>query len=312
MKVRWLWFTALLPAALGLLLAALIAGGQLENHQIYLEGRLIFVAPLLGFLLTGLVSIILLIRQRAEMRIQYGISHHQAEAAEERRRFLRRLDHELKNPLTAIRAGLANLNWLPSEEMRNETLDSVEAQTLRLSRLASDLRKLADLETRTLELIPVDMGQLLQEVMEVSQERPEAGQRRLTLSVPQAPWPLPAVQGDQDLLFLAAHNLMDNALKFTQPGDTIEIRAFEDGERIVIEVADTGPGIPDEDLLHIWDELYRGQGARGIPGSGLGLSLVRAIAERHGGQVNLRSRPGQGTVFTLRLPVLRLRSGQIQ
>jgi two-component system OmpR family sensor kinase len=119
------------------------------------------------------------------------------------------------------------------------------------------------------------------------------------------------VEGDQDLLFLAAHNLVDNALKFTQPGDTIEIRAFEDGEQVVIEVADTGPGIPEEEIPHIWDELFRGQGGHGIPGSGLGLALVRAIAERHGGQVTLRSRRGQGTVFTLRLPVLRLRSGQV-
>jgi two-component system OmpR family sensor kinase len=70
-----------------------------------------------------------------------------------------------------------------------------------------------------------------------------------------------------------------------------------------VEVADTGPGIPEPEIAHIWDELYRGEGARGIPGSGLGLALVRAIVERHGGQVSLRSRAGQGTVFSLRLPL---------
>ena len=96
---------------------------------------------------------------------------------------------------------------------------------------------------------------------------------------------------------------MDNALKFTGPDDTIEIRAFEDGTRVVIEIADTGPGILEEEIEQIWDELYRGRDARGIPGSGLGLSLVRAITERHGGDVNVRSRKDQGTVFTLRLPV---------
>jgi len=174
---------------------------------------------------------------------------------------------------------------------------------LRLSRLAADLRKLADLGTLDVESSPVDVGQLLQEVLEVAQERPKASQRTLNLSLPQAPWPLPHVQGDQDLLFLAVHNLVDNAIKFTAPGDTIEIRGFEDGDRVVIEIADTGPGIPEDEISLVWDELYRGQGARGIPGSGLGLALVRAIAERHGGEVNLRSRSGQGTVFTLRLPV---------
>jgi two-component system OmpR family sensor kinase len=71
----------------------------------------------------------------------------------------------------------------------------------------------------------------------------------------------------------------------------------------LIEVADTGCGIPGEEAPHIWDELYRGQGAHGTPGSGLGLALVRAIVERHHGQVEMRSRVGQGSVFTVRLPV---------
>jgi two-component system OmpR family sensor kinase len=294
---------ALLPVSLGLLLAILIASGQLENHQIYMAGRMSFVAPLVGVLLSVLTAVVLLIQWRAQRSIEREIARHRAQAAEERRRFLRRLDHELKNPLTAIRTGLANLAWLPSDEARQETLSSVDAQAQRLSRLASDLRKLAELEVRPLETTAVDVGQLLEEVVEVAQERPEARQRRLNLTMPQAPWPLTTIEGDRDLLFLAIHNLVDNALKFTSPGDTIEIRAFEDGARLVVEVGDTGPGIPAEELPHVWDELYRGQGARGVPGSGLGLALVQAIADRHGGHVNLRSRSGEGTVFTLRLPV---------
>jgi two-component system OmpR family sensor kinase len=121
--------------------------------------------------------------------------------------------------------------------------------------------------------------------------------------VPQAPWPLPQVPGDNDLLLLALHNLLDNALKFSRKGDTIEVRAFEDGQSVVVEVADTGPGVPAGELPHVWEELYRGVGARGVPGSGLGLALVRAIVERHGGQVSVRSREGQGTVFGVRLQV---------
>ena len=71
---------------------------------------------------------------------------------------------------------------------------------------------------------------------------------------------------------------------------------------MVIEVADTGPGIPENELHRVWEELYRGEQARGVPGSGLGLPLVRAIIEKHGGNVTLRSRPDQGTVFSVRLP----------
>jgi two-component system OmpR family sensor kinase len=70
-----------------------------------------------------------------------------------------------------------------------------------------------------------------------------------------------------------------------------------------MEVADTGQGIPDDELCHIGEELYRGRGARGIPGNGLGLALVRSIIQRHGGQTIIRSRAAQGTVVTLRLPV---------
>lgn len=223
-------------------------------------------------------------------------------ASEERRRFLRRLDHELKNPLTAIRAGLANLIESPTPESRHDAYESIQSQVLRLSQLSADLRKLAELEIRPLERSAVDVGALLEEAYNLAQELPGAEGKRFSLSIPRAPWPLPSISGDQDLLFLAIHNLLDNAIKFTESGNTIEVRAFEDGTYVVVEVADTGSGIPDEDLPHVWEELYRGDGARGIPGSGLGLALVRAITERHGGQVSLRSRHGQGTVFALRLP----------
>jgi two-component system OmpR family sensor kinase len=72
---------------------------------------------------------------------------------------------------------------------------------------------------------------------------------------------------------------------------------------VVLEIADTGPGIPEAEVPHVWEELYRAEGARGTPGSGLGLALVRAIVERHRGQVGLRSRVGQGTVVSMRLPI---------
>jgi len=303
MKWKWLVVPALLPLALGLALAVLIASGQVENKILYIRADMGTVALLGGLLLSGPATVFLLRELQVQRRRQRDAARVHAQAAEERRRFLRRLDHELKNPLTAIRAGLANLSWVSTTEERQKALDSVQTQTVRLGRLAADLRKLAELETRPLELSSVKVADVLQEVLDVARERPEASGRRLTLTVPQAPWPLPAVNGDRDLLFLAVHNLVDNALKFTGAGDTVEIRAFEDGASVVVEVADTGPGIPEAEIYHVWEELYRGQSARGIPGSGLGLALVHAIAERHGGQVGLRSRQGQGTVFTLQLPV---------
>jgi len=96
---------------------------------------------------------------------------------------------------------------------------------------------------------------------------------------------------------------MDNAIKFTKPGDTIEIRASEDGSNIRIEIADTGPGIPPDEIDQVWGELFRGKGARGIQGSGLGLALVQAIIRRHGGTAVIRSQLEKGTVITISLPV---------
>jgi two-component system OmpR family sensor kinase len=294
------WLVTLAPGLLGVGLAFyfFLSYDAGHDHIVYLRADLGALSLLLGLGLSVLVALLFALLGWVERTKQATITS----ANDERRRFLRRLDHELKNPLTAIRAGLANLTESPSDEARREALSSVETQTLRLSRLSSDLRKLAELEVRLVEHSPVDVPALLQEAFRMAQEQPGAADRHLNLSIPQAPWPLPNIQGDADLLLLAVHNLLDNALKFSRPGDTLELRALEDGAEIVIEVADTGPGIPEEEQPHVWEELYRGEAGRGIPGSGLGLALVRAIAERHNGRVTLRSRLGQGTVFSLRLP----------
>ncbi|MGC9025665.1 MAG: sensor histidine kinase [Chloroflexia bacterium] len=170
------------------------------------------------FLLIGLLGSILLgiglaLWGWAGRCYEQALSRLQREQADAHRRFLRRLDHEIKNPLTAIRAGLANL----PEQSEKDILASVRAQVDRLARLSSDLRKLADLEVQPIEQGPVDLASLLTETVEVMAERPAA--QRLSISLPRIPWPLPPVLGDRDLLFLALHNLLDNAL--SSPGRRI-------------------------------------------------------------------------------------------
>ena len=298
----WPLLASLAPLGLGLLTALLWRAGLFPDPVLVLRlradvGTLLLLA---GALLTLLALPAAAVGMRGARRRTRDLEAARAACAGDRRRFLRRLDHELKNPLTALRAGLANLSALPAGAERDAARASVEAQVARLTRLVADLRKLAELERRPLEHTPVDVGQLLAEAVELTQETPD---RAITLTLPQAPWPLPPVPGDRDLLFLACYNLLDNACKFTHPGDAIEVRAFEDGRRVVIEVADTGPGIPEEDRPHVFEELYRGENARGVEGSGLGLALVRAVARHHGGNVAVRSREGEGTAVTLRLPL---------
>lgn len=298
-SISWRWFWILVPLLLGLIIGlGLILSPDL-NPLLYAQASLGELSFLLGAAFSVLVTVVLWLSDRNE-RFQIDTI---IQSAEDRRRFLRRLDHELKNPLTAILAGLANLAMTGNEDSREESLSSVQTQVDRLRRLVAELRKLSELEIRPLDRGPVEMTELLEDAFSLAGEHAEADERILTLSIPRAPWPLPTISGDRDLLILAVHNLLNNALKFTGAGDTIEMRASEDGSYVVIEVADTGPGIPEEETAHVWEELYRGEEARGIPGSGLGLALVRAIVSRHEGEITLRSRPGEGTVFTLRLPM---------
>lgn len=299
--MRWRWPWVFAPIGLGLAAGLLIHFTPRADPFIYVQVQL----SVLVFAFTALISLIMAgfyLRDRRDHKL---VSYAEEEFSQDRRRFLQRLDHELKNPLTAILAGLANLSIEENLENRQATLESVKAQVNRMRQLVSELRKLADLEIRPLDFSSVDLTALLEETYNLIQDQASASQRDLSLTLPHAPWPLPAVSGDPDLLALAFHNLLSNALKFSQKSDTIELRAFEDGSQVVIEIADTGSGIPSAESEHIWEELYRGENARGIPGSGLGLALVKAVIARHQGEISVRTRSGEGTVFTVRLPIKR-------
>ena len=227
------------------------------------------------------------------------------ESEQGRQRFLRRLDHEIKNPLTGLRAALVNLQESGDSAERQRASENANRAVERLTRLLTDLRKLSDLEERPIERILVDVPDLLEDVVEAVRALPSYEGRNINLLITKVPFPFPSVTGDRDLLVLAVYNLVENALKFTSAHDSLEVRALEDGKAIVIEVADSGAGISSEDQSKIFEELYRGSNAQSTDGSGLGLALVNRIVALHGGVVDVRSnqRQPRGTVFTVRLPV---------
>ncbi|MGH3169882.1 MAG: sensor histidine kinase [Trebonia sp.] len=307
--------TGLASRTLPWLLAPLLFGAVLgvvmqvtePETRVYVEMSPALLAGVAGLLATVALAAVALIRQRGAVAAEAGVRDTVAAAAKDRLRFLSRLDHELKNPLTAIRAGLANVEqagaMATAGTPASAALGSISAQANRITRLLGDLRKLADLETQEIEAAPVDLPGLLHEVSEAIGAIPAAGERVIRVSVPQAPWPLPLIEGDRDLLFIALQNLVANAVKFSDPGDTVEVRASEDDSWLLLEVADTGAGIPEDEIGEVWQELARGRAARSLPGTGIGLALVRVIVIRHGGQVAIRSRDGQGTVVSVRLPV---------
>jgi two-component system OmpR family sensor kinase len=301
----WLrWTLALVPLVVAVGLWTAIRRGLTTDPRLAIQvtalrsdwflaaGCLISLLLLVGVVLIGV----------RDVRWQRRLDAQATDGALDRRLLLSRLDHELKNPLTAMRAALANVSAGVTGSDQDAGLRSIETQVLRLSRLTADLRKIADVESSEVDRRPVDVAVLLEEAMEIVREQPAAADRSLSLDLPRAPWPLPQLRGDWELLSLAFLNLIDNAIKYTGPGDRIEVRAREGAGSVVVEVADTGPGIHPEDLPHIWEELYRSPRARAVAGSGLGLALVRAVVEQHGGTVTAESRVGRGTVVRVQLP----------
>ena len=238
--------------------------------------------------------------QQAQKTIQDSLQ----ESEQGRQRFIRRLDHEMKNPLTGLRAALVNLQETQNAAERQKAADNAKRAVERLTRLLTDLRKLSDLEERSIERMPIDIPELLDDVVDAARTIPAYQGRNVSLFVTKVPAPLPPVKGDRDLLGLAMYNLVENALKYSSASDSVEVRALEDGKAVVVEVADSGGGIASDDLSKIFEELYRGANARSTEGSGLGLALVNRIVLLHGGQIDVRSRQDgpRGTVFTVRLP----------
>lgn len=226
------------------------------------------------------------------------------EREESHRQFLRRLDHELKNPLTGLQAALTNLREAQSAADTQAAVDNASQAATRLGRILRDLRKLSELDTQMLEHRPVNVSELVNEMVGAANGLPAYRGRSINLLVSKVP-ALPPVAGDRDMLGLAVYNLLDNALKYSGSADAVEVRVREDGRALFIEVADGGAGIPAQEQQRIFDDLYRGENARETEGSGLGLALARRIVQLHGGEIFLRSDPaqGRGTVFTIRLPV---------
>lgn len=276
--------------------AAFVVGLTIRNSAV--------VAFFFGLLVTAVLLGIYYWDKRRTAQAQTLYADYLQDANQKRRNFLRRLDHEIKNPLTGLRAALVNLQEAKQADEHTRAVGNANRAVERLTRLLTDLRKLSDLEERTIEKFPVDVPDLLEDVVTAVRILPVCKGREINILIPKVPSPFPTITGDRDLLVLAVYNLVENALKFTSEEDSIEVRALEDGRTIVIEVADSGPGIPLEDLSKIFEELYRGSNARGTEGSGLGLALVNRIVTLHRGGVGVRSSQNEprGTVFTIRLP----------
>ncbi len=210
--------------------------------------------------------------------------------------------HDLRTPVTRLRnqAELAAQALAGGGEAARPALEECVRQAETLLTMISALLDIAEAEHGALRLnrAVVDLGPLVDDMVDLYSYAAEDKGLRLEAATEEA------VRVDVDVLRLrqAMANLLDNAIKYTPAGGRIRVELQADGPLAVLVVADTGVGIPAADLPRIWERLYRGDRSRGEPGLGLGLSLVKAIVEAHGGTVAADSRPGEGSTFRIALP----------
>ena len=221
-----------------------------------------------------------------------------------RRQLLADVSHELNTPVTAVRGYLETLT-MPEvtldEQTRVRYLRVIADETARLEHVIGDLLDLARFEGGggTLRREPVSVDQLFARVG--ARHERELQARRITLAATVPP-DAATVTGDADRLEQVVQNLGANALRYAPDGSTIRLTARPSADGVTITVEDEGPGIAPEHLPHVFDRFYKADTSRApAGGSGLGLSIVKTIVERHGGRISVASRPGQ-TVFQVSLP----------
>jgi two-component system sensor histidine kinase MprB len=225
-----------------------------------------------------------------------------ARSKDDQQRLVADAGHELRTPLTSIRTNVSLLRRLDrlSPGEREEVLDDLTSETRELTGLVNELVELAMERRATEEEADVDLRDVAERVAERARRRTD---RAVQVDVGSGPT---LVHGRVGGLERALANLVDNALKFDPTGrDPVEIR-LRSG---LVEVRDRGPGIPPEDVNRIFDRFHRATAVRSLPGSGLGLSIVKDVVTSHGGQVYARNREGGGAVIGFTLPVDRLQPG---
>jgi two-component system sensor histidine kinase MprB len=226
-----------------------------------------------------------------------------ADARDRQRSLVADAGHELRTPLTSLRTNLELLmaSEVPgapklSDQDKTEIQDDLRGQLDELTQLIGDLVELAREEAAQAVWEPVELVEVVEQALDRARRR--AGEIEFEVSL--QPWRL---IGDTAALERAVLNLLDNAVKFSPPNGIVRVRLGSAGDGFaVLEVADQGPGIAEEDLPRVFDRFYRSQEARTLPGSGLGLAIVQQAALRHGGEVLAGRSPEGGALFSMRLP----------
>jgi hypothetical protein len=220
--------------------------------------------------------------------------------------FLASVSHELRTPLTSIIGFIALLRDESTGELTDEQrryLEIAQRNTERLERLIADLLLVAQSDPGRLAFnaAHVDLRALASECIE--SVRPWAAEAEVTIVL--ASDELPPINGDKIRLAQVLDNLVSNAIKFSMPGGRVLIRAYAENPHVVLEVADSGIGIPAAEQVHVFERFFRSSNAnrRAIQGTGLGLAIAQLIVEAHGGSIAFQSEEGEGTTFRVEFPL---------
>ena len=284
------------------------AGPNLRFSVVQLGGKPAGVLALRGAVsdtaadaISGLVAIGL---ERAHIQEVENRAEAARQSGELKSTLLDAIAHEFKTPLTSIKAAVTTILADGSGvDQHQELLHIVDEETDRMVNLVSDAIQMSRIEGGKFKLrcSTVLPRELIHTVM--AQMRPRLEERRLETSIAEG---LSPVHVDRDLIQLSLRQLVDNALKYAPAGASIQLGADAAGGHISFWVADNGPGIPRAERERVFEKYYRGRSNRhALPGSGIGLSVVREIARAHGGDASVASEPGEGSRFTITLPLTK-------
>lgn len=224
-----------------------------------------------------------------------------------RREFVASVSHELRTPLTIMQGYTEALidGMARDKSQRDQYLQNILEETLRLRRLVEDLLNLRRMEIGqvSVSIKKADIREICRRVVARFNGIVEGRGQKLILDVSETEL---NAMADEDKLEQVLINLVDNALRYTQAGGEVGVRASREGSFIKVMISDRGPGVPEEEQALVWERFYKADRSRSrnLSGSGLGLAIARAIIELHGGEVGVSSTPGKGATFWFKIPVI--------
>jgi PAS domain S-box-containing protein len=217
--------------------------------------------------------------------------------------FLSTVSHDLKTPLAVINTNLYLIERIQDPVKQLDKIQQIKEQTALVEKFIQDILTVTRLDHLPgLNMQPLDLNRMLSDIAYQLRSRAESKSVELRLDLTDG---LPPVSGDADQLQRAFVNLVDNGLNYTPQAGTVDIRTFREADKIAVEIRDTGIGINDADLPHIFDRFYRSDEARALEhgGTGLGLAIVKKVMDMHGYEILVLSSTGQGTTFRAQIPI---------